>query len=296
MSQAETNPYPRYDAHIHMGLGQPKRARFSDVEADIRATFARCRDRGIRALRDGGDRLGYSVVARRFAADYGIDYRTPLYALYKRGHYGALIGQAIDGGKSFRASFDRAFDALLSRKPDHLKIALTGTVPLDPAQSIGDMAFDRDELSHVMERANEAGLPVMVHANGEAAVCLAAALGAQSIEHGYRAGQAGLEAMAAYGCVWVPTIAPFGNLLRLNPPALAHRMPEIERIAREQIEQLATALSMGVIVAIGSDAGARGVPHAEGCFDERSLFLEAGLTVETLERVAARGYDALFAE
>ncbi len=289
---------PSYDAHFHVGLGQAKRTQFADIAQDIRATFASCRARGLTSLRDGGDRAGYSAIARRFAVECGIDYRSPIYALYKRGFYGALIGQPLPGdvagGGSFRSCFDAAFDALIAKSPDHLKIPLTGTVPLDPAKPIGATAFDRAELAYMIARARDAGLPVMIHANGTDAVRMAAELGATSVEHGYRAGSAGLMAMAEHGCVWVPTIAPFGNLYRDKPPAYTPWLPQIERIYREQLEQLAYAASIGVRIAVGSDAGAPCVAHDTGSTDERAHFALAGLSEPTIARLSDDGYRAIF--
>ena len=47
---------------------------------------------GITFVRDGGDAWGASRYARSVAAEYGIDYRTPVFAIHLKGHYGGIVG------------------------------------------------------------------------------------------------------------------------------------------------------------------------------------------------------------
>ena len=42
--------------------------------------------RGITFVRDGGDALGVSSRAKELASEFGIDYRTPAFAIHKNGH------------------------------------------------------------------------------------------------------------------------------------------------------------------------------------------------------------------
>ena len=52
-------------------------------------------DRGITFVRDGGDALGVSARAKELAPEYGIDYRTPVFAIHKEGHYGSIVGKSF---------------------------------------------------------------------------------------------------------------------------------------------------------------------------------------------------------
>ena len=52
-------------------------------DALIRAHLEEYRKRGIRFVRDGGDHYGVSKRAARLAPEYEIDYRTPVFAIYK---------------------------------------------------------------------------------------------------------------------------------------------------------------------------------------------------------------------
>lgn len=50
----------------------------------IREHLKAYQERGIVFVRDGGDALGVSARAKELAPEYGIDYRTPIFAIHKR--------------------------------------------------------------------------------------------------------------------------------------------------------------------------------------------------------------------
>ena len=51
----------------------------------IREHLKAYQERGIVFVRDGGDALGVSARAKELAPEYGIDYRTPIFAIHKEG-------------------------------------------------------------------------------------------------------------------------------------------------------------------------------------------------------------------
>ena len=53
-------------------------------EEAIRQAFAEYRKRGITFVRDGGDALHVSEYASKIAPQYGIDYRSPMFAIHRR--------------------------------------------------------------------------------------------------------------------------------------------------------------------------------------------------------------------
>ena len=65
-------------------------------ESVIRSHFACYQTQGIHFVRDGGDALGVSRRAKELAPEYGIDYRTPIFAIHKNGHYGKIVGKGFD--------------------------------------------------------------------------------------------------------------------------------------------------------------------------------------------------------
>lgn len=38
---------------------------------------------------------------REIAGEYGIDYRTPLFAIHKKGHYGKIVGRGFENMKEY---------------------------------------------------------------------------------------------------------------------------------------------------------------------------------------------------
>lgn len=64
-------------------------------EGAIREHLTAWQQAGITFVRDGGDAYGVSERARELAGEYGIDYRSPIFAIHRRGHYGWDRGPAL---------------------------------------------------------------------------------------------------------------------------------------------------------------------------------------------------------
>ncbi len=45
--------------------------------------------------------MEWLLLAARLAPEYGIDYRTPVFAIHKNGHYGSIVGRGFDDLKEF---------------------------------------------------------------------------------------------------------------------------------------------------------------------------------------------------
>ena len=56
---------------------------------------------GISYVRDGGDPYGAGVLARSLAPEYGITYRTPVFAIHRAGRYGKIVGRAFSDWKEY---------------------------------------------------------------------------------------------------------------------------------------------------------------------------------------------------
>ena len=78
----------------------------------IRRRLARYRELGLLCtLRDGGDRWGVDSGPGRWRRSTGITYRTPVFPIYKRGHYGGFIGRGFDSWETYRALIRAVCDA-----------------------------------------------------------------------------------------------------------------------------------------------------------------------------------------
>ena len=67
-------------------------------EQAVRECLCAYQESGVSFVRDGGDPYGVAMLASRLAPKYGIDYRTPVFAIHKNGHYG---GSGLYGITSF---------------------------------------------------------------------------------------------------------------------------------------------------------------------------------------------------
>lgn len=235
-------------------------------EGLIRAHFKAYQEKQVSFVRDGGDYLHVSYKAREIAPEYGIDYRTPVFAIHKNGHYGGIVGRGFDTMKEYAALVKE----VRKEGGDFIKIMTTGIMDFDTDGSITGTALSFGEVREMVHIAHEEGFCVMSHTNGARAVKAAAAAGADSIEHGNYADEEALEIMAEMGTVWVPTITVVKNLIgkgRFSDQVL-------NQIWEKGKKNIRRGYEAGVNLALGSDAGAYLVPHGQGILDEWACFQE----------------------
>ena len=246
------------------------------------------RKAGITFIREGGDRYGVSSYAARIAADHGIDYRSPVFAIHKKGHYGGIVGMEYETLPQFAELVKKA----AGQGADFIKLMFAGLLDFDAYGQVTGTALEFSEMKELVHICHEEGFSVMVHVNGAEAVRNAVLSGADSIEHGGYMTGGELELLARTGTIWVPTVSPVGNLRGTG------RFDEasVEAITAMQISNVGKALALGVNVALGSDAGAVSVPHCTGLSDEYGYMLEAaGGNRKLLDSVLSRS-EALIKE
>ena len=194
----------------------------------IHAHLEEYRKRGIRFVRDGGDHYGVSKRTARLAPEYGIDYRTPVFAIYKKGHYGKIVGKSFSDMKEYHK---RVLEAA-AEGADFIKIMTTGLLDFENHGRITGTPLSVEEVKEMVHIAHEEGFAVMAHVNGAGAVKDAVEAGVDSVEHGNFMDEACLQALAESGTVWVPTFVTITNLIgggRFDDDALrclkgCHRM------------------------------------------------------------------------
>jgi len=282
------------DSHIHISLGGKNLKKLSEElkEKDyetINDRLCKYKENNILMLRDGGDNIGATLIAREIAETLGIIYKTPGWAIYKKGGYGSFLGKPVEDISDFKKNFQE----LLKVRPDHLKIILTGLVDFGSYGRVGGIFFTFDELYYMIQSAKEKDLPVMVHANSPEAVRMAVSAGADTIEHGYFITEDELYMMAENGTVWVPTLSPLGNIKSCDP-RYANQVPNIKRIYEEHSGKIKKAVAIGVRIAVGSDAGSYGVHHGQGFFDEVMHLQKCGIPKDKIYDMAlGNGIKAL---
>ena len=232
----------------------------------IREHLKAYQDRGITLVRDGGDALGVSMRAKELASEYGIDYRTPIFAIHKEGQYGSIVGKSFATMREFH---DRVLEAK-NAGADFIKIMTTGIMDFNAHGAVTGTPLDAAEVKEMVHIAHEEGLAVMSHTNGNYGVQAALSAGVDSLEHGNYMNEESLVMFAESDTVWVPTLVTVRNLLgdgRYEDDAL-------KPIVESAEENIRKAFQLGVKVALGSDAGAYRVIHGKGIQDEVQAFVQ----------------------
>ena len=166
-------------------------------------------DRGITFVRDGGDALGVSARAKELAPEYGIDYRTPVFAIHKEGHYGSIVGKNFSTMPEFHK---RVLEAK-EQSADFIKIMTTGLLDFNAHGAITGTPLDATEVKEMVHIAHEEGMAVMSHTNGTYGVQAAVEAGVDSLEHGNYMNEESLAMLSESHTVWVPTLVTVRNLL-----------------------------------------------------------------------------------
>ncbi len=232
----------------------------------IREHLKAYQDRGIMFVRDGGDALGVSTRAKELAAEYGIDYRTPVFAIHKEGHYGSIVGKSF----STMSEFHKRVLEAKEQSADFIKIMTTGLLDFNAHGAITGTPLDATEVKEMVHIAHEEGMAVMSHTNGTYGVQAAVEAGVDSLEHGNYMNEESLTMLSESHTVWVPTLVTVRNLLGDGRYADETLRPIIET-AEENVRK---AFGLGVKVAPGSDAGAYRVLHGQGIQDEMQAFVQ----------------------
>lgn len=261
--------FPYGEAHMHIFMNgvdyrQAVRDQINGVNEEvIRKNLEEYRRRGISWLRDGGDIYGTSKKTMEIAPEYGITYRTPVFAIHKKGHYGGIVGKAYENMKDYR----KLIQELREQGGHFVKIMISGIMDFDRG-GLTESSLPDEEIRELIHIAHEEGFAVMAHTNGSRAVRAAALAGVDSIEHGNFCDDDALQALASSETIWVPTIVTVKNLLGDG------RFPEhvVEKIWEGQQKNLHRAFELGVKLTLGSDAGAYRVLHGQGLMDEYQVF------------------------
>ena len=172
------------ECHVHIimdgvnykeAVAQHKNSVREDV---VRTRLKAYQDAGIRFVRDGGDAKGVSRLARSLSPEYDIDYRTPVFAIHKKGHYGGIVGHAFDSWPEYRALIARAKE----EGADFIKIMVSGILDFTRAGTLNQEGLNREDISYMIGAAHDAGMAVMAHCNGDRACFYTLEAGADSLE------------------------------------------------------------------------------------------------------------------
>lgn len=266
------------DLHIHMILDGVYYRAAIDAQRDkprddlIRARLADYQARGITFLRDGGDAWGVSLRAKALAGEYGIDYRSPAFPIYLRGHYGAFIGRGFSDLSGYRALLAE----VSACGGDFVKLMISGLIDFSRPDTLTEEGLPPALIRDAIALAHDMGFAVMVHANGDRPVNAALDAGVESVEHGAYLSEETLARMAETRTLWVPTLSTVGNLIGSG------RFPDavLRPLLAQQQEKVKFVASRGGRIGLGSDAGAFRVLHGQAARDEY-VYLTQALGAQT---------------
>lgn len=195
------------------------------------------------------------------------------------GDWRTVEGLALDTGPGAGAiadspaEFVRAVREVLRQGADWVKVAATGGMG-SPGSHPESGGLSEPELRAVVAEAERhGGVGVAAHAQGAAGIAAAVRAGVRSIEHGYQIDDPTIDLMGERGTWLVPTLS---TLTRPLSDGLAPWVAVKRRTMKEQAsERLHAALSAGVPVALGTDAGI--APHGTN-LTELGLLVDHGLS------------------
>ncbi len=258
-------------------------------EKAVRSCLEAYREAGVSFVRDGGDNCGVSLLAKRIAPEYGIDYRTPVFAIHKEGHYGSIVGKGFANMKEYHKLVLEAAE----KGADFIKIMTTGLLDFNDHGKVTGTPLDREEVKEMVHIAHEEGFAVMSHTNGIYGVQTAIEAGVDSLEHGNYMNEECVSMLADSHTIWVPTLVTVRNLKGCGRYADEILAP----IIKNAEDNLRLAFQKKAQAALGSDAGAYMVPHGQGILDEYEAFREilgSGSSVEDWLRQGESGIRERF--
>lgn len=280
------------DAHVHLFLdGAPTDAAVRSahlkqpVEALTEAARASARQAlgcGVTLVRDAGDRHGINHRIRDEAQRPGsgmAQVRSGGLGIKRAKRYGAFMATDVDDEASIRSSVHE-----LSAANDEIKLILTGIIDFDAGAVTDEPQFSVEAARVVVETAHACGRKVFAHCSGAKGLAVAVGAGVDAIEHGFFMDRETLARMRDQGQAWTPTFCPV-HFQWAQPDAVgwsANTVGNLRRILDAHAEALRVALSLGVTVLVGTDAGSMGVQHGLAVADEMQRFVEAGWPVDAV--------------
>ncbi len=273
---------PFFDAHMHFVIdGKPPTN--NDLSGIIKKLIAQ----GIFAVKEMGYKTGIGLEAKNMYSK-----NTPLkiissgFAVYKKGTYGVFLGKGMSDKREIKKIVKDIADA----GADFLKVVNSGVVCSKGERTVTPGGFTSEEIEIICKEAQDNGLPVSCHANGDNAIRQAVIAGASSIEHGFFISKETINLMVEKGASWTPTVFALLILTSILP---TFEKKYIERVVEEHLEYINYASSVGVNLKVGTDSGSRGVQHGESIFNELALFKKAGLSFDKIISGACMDTDEI---
>jgi imidazolonepropionase-like amidohydrolase len=273
------------DCHVHIFADAGPEGRINPNESSglalLRAAYhaRNTLEAGITTIRDlGGQEHMEFALRQAIAAGYCSGPRLVL--------AGKLLSMTSAGAGAFPGMYREADGADEVRKAareqlkagaDVIKVMATGAV-MTPGEQPGASQFTLEEMSAAAEEAHKVGRKLAAHAHGSSGILTAVLAGADTIEHGSLLCESpeAIRLMAERGIFLVPTLAT--SAMTVHGVEIPAFMAENDRNLGDAPQRsIRAALSAGVPIAMGTDAGVPFVRHGDNTI-ELVLMVEAGLS------------------
>jgi imidazolonepropionase-like amidohydrolase len=266
------------DCHVHYCLDASPDAIRSLQQDDPTVTAVKAAnharatlDGGITTVRDVGSRDHISIsVSRAIRAGIIPGPRTlnAGLAVCMTGGHAWFIGRQADGPDEVI----KAVREQIRAGADVIKFIATGGV-LTPGVSPGAAQLTPEELRAGVEEATRAGRRVAAHAHGAAGMKNAIRAGVHSIEHGTLLDDEAIALFLKHGTFLVPTLSAIQSGCEMGR---AHGMPDyaVQKCAalgEKQKKTFRKAVTAGVRIAMGTDAGTPFNPHGRNAQELRRM-------------------------
>ncbi|HAK61446.1 MAG TPA: hypothetical protein DCO77_13885 [Nitrospiraceae bacterium] len=215
--------------------------------------------------------------------------RSPLlvtsgWALYKRGGYGSRFGVAVETKKEIKSEIVK----LKYAGADIIKVMASGVVSFTNPGTITAGGFTREELRLIVDEAEQHGLGVMAHANGDEAVASAVEARVRSIEHGFFSGRRTIDGLAKKGVFWVPTTGALSRAAEAAGVSSDIRV-FVDEVVNSHLTMVHYAYQAGVPLAVGTDCVLPDPRYHDAYAAELAFFERAGIPRDETMRIASRG-------
>jgi imidazolonepropionase-like amidohydrolase len=169
-----------------------------------------------------------------------------------------------------------------------IKVAVTGGA-YGP-EEIGPVLYDRQKLETLVESAHEKGLRIAAHCLGKSGVAAAVDAGFDTIEHGAGAAEDTLREMKKRGTILIPTLAVYRRLAMNTDGIPELYAKKAGTVVSWHRDMMALAGKIGIVVALGTDAGSPGLGGQPSVFEEMETMIEYGM--DTWDVIAAATKNA----
>jgi imidazolonepropionase-like amidohydrolase len=275
------------DAHVHLSfdaspdVGALARADTPSTAALRSAMNARRHlAAGVSAVRDLGSPQGIVIDVARAVGTPLLPTAPTIVAagqvLTITGGHGYFMGREVDGPEAVR----RGARAEIKRGARALKVIATGGVITEQGTP-GATAMTPYELCTAVEEAHKVGLRVAAHAHGTEGIKNALRAGVDTIEHASYLDDEAIELFLEGDAWMVSTLIASERLMpHLDDPAMpAHVRDKIRDHTCQEAASLERAITAGVRIAAGTDAGTGYNPHG-GLPEQVTLLGHHGMTPE----------------